>query len=275
MVLYKYVDLDTAEKILRNGTLGFSKFSSFNDPFETLTLGNSEQPDFFNALPTRINERYVAACLTRSKSNSLMWSHYADQHNGVVIGYDVDCLELRSNEQNLIPVQLGSVIYSRTMPSMVLDLPQGFGDSFNSDNYEALQHVFLMKADDWFYEEEVRIVRALVEDPYNPEQFALELSNAESLKPLDEERNTYILQMPQKSIKEVILGCRVNRNDPALLRLFEYALKHNQEMYFGRCSLIPGTWRVTISNINLNSDYGVRRYSEGNEEISQEEIPLL
>jgi hypothetical protein len=273
-ILYKYVGLDTAIKILQSGTLGFSKFSSFNDPFETLTLRNSENLDLFKNNPDRVSQRYVAACLTRSNDNSLMWSHYAEQHKGVVIGYDVDCEELRSKEENLIPIHLGSVIYSRTMPSGVIDLPISFGDRFSQENYDALQHVFLMKANDWFYEEEVRVVKALLYDPCDPNQpslFSL-TDDQSSLAPLDSTGNTFLFRMPMRSIKEIIIGYRVDLDDPTVLELLKAGVMHNHDIFVGRSQLEPNTWKIRVEKMDIEKELDTFRADVVDFSYDQEDI---
>ena len=79
MILYKYVDSKTADLILSNSTLKFSKASSLNDPFELTSLHyDSESQDSEQAI------RFIAASmsygilsLTRNPLNPLMWAHYA------------------------------------------------------------------------------------------------------------------------------------------------------------------------------------------------------
>jgi hypothetical protein len=105
---YKFSDFSGAMHIL-DGTLKFSKPSSFNDPFDCLPgvksvrLDDQRVVERFqqqNREPT-LREKMAFSCqindpnyhreqadslrilsLTKSKKNILMWSHYADQHRG-------------------------------------------------------------------------------------------------------------------------------------------------------------------------------------------------
>ncbi len=265
MILYKYVSLEAAIKILASGTIGFSKFDSFNDPFETLTLVNVDQPDLFGEqLFENVHERYVAACLTRSNLNSLMWSHYADHHKGAVVGYDVTCEELRSTQQNLIPVQFGSVIYSRTMPSGYFEQQFDLGSCFNATKLESLQRAFLMKADSWSYEEEVRIVRAL-DNSIAISSNEDELFLPPKLTPINEEKTTFILPLSGTSITEVILGCRLDERKEDCRELYKVALKHNPQVKISKCHISRNSWSLEIGPVDYQTIHSHPRDISGSQ----------
>ncbi len=117
--LFKYVETDTAEKILSNGNLLYQIPNNFNDPFD-LHMGLMEFiPDyddvFFNEIlenvPNRDRsqlrkrltkkiildsayEKFEAdkqalgiLCLSRTNVSTLMWSHYSNKHKGVCLGF--------------------------------------------------------------------------------------------------------------------------------------------------------------------------------------------
>lgn len=78
MILYKYVDSKTADIIIKDSTLKFSKATSLNDPFELTSLhyGTNHQDE-------EQEIRFISACmsygilsLTRNPLNPLMWAHY-------------------------------------------------------------------------------------------------------------------------------------------------------------------------------------------------------
>jgi len=118
-IVYKYESFDTAlEKIILDNTLMFSKPSTFNDPFDCneyllkpqLTekmlddaldsLGENLTTEYRNRLknnladPERIasilreeKEQFKMTCFSRIEDETLMWSHYADKHNGICVGF--------------------------------------------------------------------------------------------------------------------------------------------------------------------------------------------
>tara|TARA_Y100000310_G_C20692193_1_gene823064 strand:- start:3654 stop:4562 length:909 start_codon:yes stop_codon:yes gene_type:complete len=100
-------------------------------------------------------------CLTEDLHNLLMWSHYADEHRGVVVEFDcsgqwLDCtppVENMSdwvvNEFNPVPVR-----YSGRRPRADLD------DEFiyEHGNVKFIKNTALVKSNDWIYEKEHRTI---------------------------------------------------------------------------------------------------------------------
>ncbi|WAM45143.1 DUF2971 domain-containing protein [Edwardsiella piscicida] len=184
MILYKYVDLDSANKIIKNLTLKFSKASSFNDPFELTSL----YCDSIRECKNKKRQYFVAAesygilSLTRNPLNPLMWAHYGkgekksgglgiqldhgnSSHAGIVLGIDIDEAGLNDEGINLIPVKYGSIIYTATKPQSPFNNTnnhfffEGLQFHFDPHLLETLQRTFLYKPAYWSYEEEVRAVR--------------------------------------------------------------------------------------------------------------------
>ena len=86
-----------------------------------------------------MQRRYRFYCLTTIPTNPRMWSHYAQNHTGICLGFkcrnDVFCSALR-------------VEYSETFA--LIDLAD--------DSTEMLLLPFLAKSADWRYEEEYRLI---------------------------------------------------------------------------------------------------------------------
>ncbi|HFT4300576.1 DUF2971 domain-containing protein [Klebsiella quasipneumoniae] len=189
MILYKYVDSKTADTIIKDSTLKFSKATSLNDPFELTSLHYDTTPEDKGQ-----EIRFISACmsygilsLTRNPLNPLMWAHYGrgkkikggygisldkknNSHAGVVLGIDVDEAGLNNSSSNIIPAKYGSVIYTSTKPkSPFADSTnhyffEGIQHNFDPNILEALQRTFLYKASYWSYEEEVRVVRNIIRE---------------------------------------------------------------------------------------------------------------
>lgn len=119
-ILYKYVNLKDAKLILGDQTIFLQTAENFNDPFE-LHLGFIEPSgleDFLELLKKQhlytpelegelraIGEEtfkesntkallgcrstYGIYCMSKINDSTLMWSHYADKHKGVCIGFKV------------------------------------------------------------------------------------------------------------------------------------------------------------------------------------------
>lgn len=174
--VYKYRDLsDWTYKIIENKSMWFAKPDTFNDPFDCnlSEVTTYEASDFLNFIDkfqeisliqkkeiTRqyqlnpygiinkivnsrkiLNEKGILS-LSKNNSNILMWSHYANCHKGVTLGFDMHI----NLEFFLDPV--------------IID----YCDSYNATNY--LKDGFGMIKDNiskkstyWKYEEEIRIYK--------------------------------------------------------------------------------------------------------------------
>ncbi len=221
MILYKYVSFDLAKKILTNSSVRFTQPQYFNDPFDLPAYPEmrSENPvnDIFSRLAVMGKNMAWARntgilSLTRTPTNPLMWSHYAGEHRGMVIGIDVVRAGLTCETSNLIPAQYGSVIYVSVRPNQpFIDQPKtglavGATHHFPREHYEKLQRLFLHKPLCWSYEEEVRVVKCL-------NGLSAESSETESGKfKINEcESGTrHLYTLPQDSIREVYFGFRMD-----------------------------------------------------------------
>lgn len=128
-LIYKYVDLDTAEKIIDNHSLKFSSPTTFNDPFDLnnslvdfsytktdlkkiidrgkSSMNHSERKkllnenwnnpaNIFKAFNQAFNEEKETcgiSCFSKSFNKTLMWSHYAGKHTGVCLGFSINPLD--------------------------------------------------------------------------------------------------------------------------------------------------------------------------------------
>lgn len=171
-MLYKYRDFSNPfHKKSLEGEVYFASIKEFNDPFdgrfpfeitqkihknmkfnesiESLCkriIRNDFLPSYLNSLPKMIDFIYESIendllihCLSENKDNILMWSHYANNHKGFVIGYDKEkfCEKLEAGFQN--------VKYTEQMDETLLN---------NMPAYEFPFYKHLP----WHYEKEVRFI---------------------------------------------------------------------------------------------------------------------
>lgn len=95
-----------------------------------------------------LNKGLGILSLSKKKNNLLMWSHYADNHRGFVIGFD-ETHEFFNPKNSQNPINsLREVNYVK---------PRSISEWETDD--EAYQKIFFEKPIDWIYEEEVRIIR--------------------------------------------------------------------------------------------------------------------
>ncbi len=171
-LLYKYCSFETLNLILKNSTLYYSTANEFNDPFELSTnifeeyndkycLENVLKIDYsqidysdlngfklfkiFTNVWEELKNEIGITCFSKSPLNSLMWSHYADKHKGVCIGFNFDI-----EEQKDKIIQMPVRYIEKIEP---INFWQKFEKGF--DDLVAF-HWLLTKSKIWEYEQEVR-----------------------------------------------------------------------------------------------------------------------
>ena len=147
MILYKYRAMADdscrySEDILRNQRFYVPKASELNDPNEGVMVVDvkNEWRWYANWLELRNRQNGVRLCsFSASSRNTVLWSHYADQHSGICIEFDSDRLKLSDGI-------LSKVNYAKKVP----EVPHR--------EMKEYAGAFLSKSDDWAYEEEWRYV---------------------------------------------------------------------------------------------------------------------
>ncbi|MCC7017080.1 MAG: DUF2971 domain-containing protein [Rhodospirillales bacterium] len=91
MRLYHFLPAKHVLDDLTKGRLKLSQIDNLNDPFE---LWCSEQRDHRIRIALRswkkdMAKKYGLLCFCATWSNPLLWSHYANRHEGICLGLDV------------------------------------------------------------------------------------------------------------------------------------------------------------------------------------------
>jgi hypothetical protein len=190
-LLYRFTTIDRAEEIITQGKIFFPSPKDFNDPFDckfrpvftasarkrnrfNRNLVRERNPNMPKYLLKRIAKRASSKasfeeaarrligrigssvgmlCLTEKNDSVLMWSHYANKHQGV-------CLQFRGLETLDSPPL--RVVYSNDYP--VVDLLEyepfifGQNETARAKQKEVVEHMYLTKAKEWAYEHEWRII---------------------------------------------------------------------------------------------------------------------
>lgn len=175
---FKYIsDINAVERLtqLLGGRIYFTSADNFNDPFEfsACTIGmrnytkiqaakhgnrkkqqslsrkqkiasRREARDGINLvehhkLQNRWINEFGIYCVSKNPTNLLMWSHYANCHKGICIGFDA---------QKTIFKQARKIDYTETLPKLNRD----------DSPEDLLDKIALTKSKDWSYEEEYRIL---------------------------------------------------------------------------------------------------------------------
>jgi len=89
--LYHFTEAKYAFDDLRNRRLKIAQFNNLNDPFE-LRSGDLSDPIHkwaFDRFIEEMEPRFGLLCFSQRWNDVLQWSHYADHHRGVCLGFDV------------------------------------------------------------------------------------------------------------------------------------------------------------------------------------------
>ena len=212
MSLYKYVKFKDLKRIL-DGSIRFTQPGAFNDPFEMVPelhvpeeFGSQEVPilfsltaprreptvgalddDFESAYSSDQNSRSILyllngeigiLCLSKNGSSLLMWSHYADGYSGAVVEFD-ETHEFFSGHFEMK--------YSEHRPKMDIA-------SYTDGDEPTPIAELCVKAKEWEYEKEVRVVKRLADCR------CVDTANDFPI---------YVMDVPSDCIKSVILGERM------------------------------------------------------------------
>lgn len=150
---------------IKNDQIYFSDPLNFNDPFDPLIrVFDKERSEGL----ARVSN-FRISCLAPQNDNLLLWSHYADKHQGMCIAYDIG--ELLSNkkiifrkikyEDIVLKPQEGLVFDFLNLPPLSLECGiQSFPSSEKSElnkKYTLLE-TFIRKHIVWKYEDEYRLI---------------------------------------------------------------------------------------------------------------------
>lgn len=179
-LLYKYRSLSDGSKkytldIFRKCELYFSAPQNFNDPFDCkLSPIIGSQKKFAEAMAKRqslnykkedvvsslnanpgllqnikdavgnVMNKHGICCFSKKNADLLMWSHYADSHTGICLGFDVK----KDSGFFTFPI---NVNYQDAYPKI---------DISEEGNYKVYVNTLMStKYSEWSYEEEVRIMK--------------------------------------------------------------------------------------------------------------------
>jgi len=207
VIVYKYARASIGILILEKGLIRFTQADALNDPFEIrpcmtefragiIEEGRAvfgREPNEIELAKMRFLEEeqfrkallddYLIFCLSKRNNNTLMWSHYAECHKGIVLGFDANHSFFGGRPQ--IMSKLFTVTYSEER--YLLPKRQDW-----DGNEAAMANTFLQKSKDWAYEREMRILS--------------QSTQADDVRTDPEGAPIYLFKYPKSSLSEVIFG---------------------------------------------------------------------
>ena len=149
MRLYKFYSARWAREALDRKRLKISTLSDINDPFEfgALSASTKEERAALNRSRCGLMKNKGIVSFSDSWKSPLLWSHYADNHAGIALGFDV------------APDLLTKITYPKDKPKL---------SDFLRENGELDPTVGTLaasvKANEWAYEREHRLILG-ISDP--------------------------------------------------------------------------------------------------------------
>lgn len=133
--LYHLINAEFGLEGLRKRRLKISRLHELNDPFECLgfDLSNHKTRQAMEATKSDLGKKRGVLCFSKTWQNPLLWSHYADRHRGLCLGFDV-------SREIFWPVA-----YVDDRPKMP-----------TPPTSEAVQRLLFTKFSHWHYEQEYR-----------------------------------------------------------------------------------------------------------------------
>lgn len=203
MRAYYFVKQPYGLENLEKRRLKIAQIMDLNDPFELAAPANSDHNQRYAFLQTKLqlSEKSGLICLSKAWNNPVMWSHYADRHTGICLGFDIlrsNCVDVRyTTRRNLIDWEKFGIESDYGPKMMTKTLSTKFSH--------------------WKYEKEVRMFVELFDQP-------------------DENGNHFIEIGAALKLREVIVGAHseISRNelDTALGGLRSEVVKRKARLAF-------------------------------------------
>ena len=155
MRLYHFLKAEHALDDIKKKRIKISLIPDLNDPFE---INSIRQPTFkhrsiWTDFIKDLGKRFGVICFSKEWENPLLWSHYADKHYGICLGFEAssELAEKVKYRKSKLPYELN------------LDHPTGgLGN-------EEMKEILITKYSGWIYEDEMRVVAKLESSEPHPE----------------------------------------------------------------------------------------------------------
>jgi hypothetical protein len=218
---YRPIDKRLLESLIQS-VIYFPHRDQLNDPFDcnvdiaraldhAISSGSCRAPEVLKNF--RDNETEVerfrenvaklgVGSFSLTNSETLLWSHYANDHKGVVLRYDFP--EVFLNDEDSI-LGVSAVSYE---PNSISDWLIQNAHLYDEDNrtfiIELLKKMLMSKAPAWSYEQEARIVRPV----------------------------SGVFEVPRNTLTHVLFGLQTSERDEQLVR--HVIQKYYEGVRFGR-----------------------------------------
>jgi hypothetical protein len=140
MRLFYFVNEEYGLKDIRERRIKIARIAQLNDPFEFLgaDLSDRDRRASLSRTKVALSEKHGLLCFAKSWHNPVQWTHYADNHRGLCLGFDIP---------DHLPRQVSYVNSRFNWPSVI-------DESF-------MVQLLFTKFSHWSYEDEYRLYTTL------------------------------------------------------------------------------------------------------------------
>ena len=127
---------------IKQRRLKIARIADLNDPFEFLARADdARERAALRATKETQAKTTGLLCFSRSWHNPVQWSHYADRHRGLCLGFDVSDVDAKPVAYRSAPIHFNLARYQR--------------DGHYAQEFA--ERMISSKFSDWSYEQEVRL----------------------------------------------------------------------------------------------------------------------
>lgn len=216
MRVYHFVSQKYGIDDLKRRRLKVSAVDALNDPFEFLG-GTHPNPNIRAALrmsKSVFNAFFGLICFSRNWTDPLQWSHYADSHRGLCLGFDVPDVLLKPVRYRKLRLKVDWAILK----------------SGGRQALAELERLLTTKYDHWRYEEEVRTF--------------VSLGDCRTV------RGKHFLEFSELMLlREVIIGHRCTMNSQELSGLLDGNFAH---VTVSKARMASGSFKMTRKSVDTS-----------------------
>ena len=113
MRLYHFLSAEYALDDIKKQRIKISLIPDLNYPFEInpINLSTPKQRQLWGGFVRDLGKKFGVVCMSKKWNNPLLWSHYADKHYGLCLGFDLLDFSLIQN-----------IDYRKSKLNFILDL---------------------------------------------------------------------------------------------------------------------------------------------------------
>ena len=91
MRVYHFIPAEFALQNMQKRRMKIAQINDLNDPFELIAANNSDRDHrkILSGWRKTVEKKWGVLCFSKTWRNPVLWSHYADKHKGMCLGFEV------------------------------------------------------------------------------------------------------------------------------------------------------------------------------------------